>query len=136
METRPRFDALDSWRGICALAVALFHFPVLGVRAFPLVSHAYVFVDFFFVLSGFVIAYGSEQKLAAGGDRWRFILKRFGRLWPLHVAVLALFVAVAIVRGQVNADERHSVAAIFTNLAMIQGLGVHSDLTWNGPSWS
>jgi hypothetical protein len=52
-----RFEALDGWRGICACLVVLFHFhgfsPIYSVE---LVRNSYLFVDFFFVLSGFVIA--------------------------------------------------------------------------------
>ncbi|HEY9219556.1 MAG TPA: acyltransferase [Phenylobacterium sp.] len=131
------FKALDSWRGICALIVAAFHFPILGVlKGSPLVEHAYLFVDFFFVLSGFVIGRNYEQRLQEPGQVWQFVVRRFGRLWPLHVALLAVFVAVSILRGSLGDDERHSVGAIFSNLTMIHGLGIHEDLTWNDPSWS
>jgi peptidoglycan/LPS O-acetylase OafA/YrhL len=132
-----RFTALDSWRGICALIVALFHFPVLGfVKAVPLVSHGYLFVDFFFVLSGFVIATVYEEKLQQQDEGWRFVVRRFGRLWPLHVFMLLVFIGASVVKGDINADERHSVGAIWTNLFLVHGWGGHEDLTWNGPSWS
>lgn len=129
--------ALDSWRGICALAVAMFHFPIAGsLRDFPLFSHGYLFVDFFFVLSGFVIATAWEERLTQPSQTWPFLLRRFGRLWPLHVCVLALFVTASVAQGDIGSDERHSVAAILTNLGLVHGLGIHTDLTWNGPSWS
>ena len=132
-----RFEALDSWRGICALIVAAFHFPIMGlIKGQPVVEHAYLFVDFFFVLSGFVIGWGSERKLQRPYEVWPFVLKRFGRIWPLHVALLALFVGVSVVRGDLGADGQHSIPSIFTNLTMIHGLGVHDQLTWNDPSWS
>lgn len=132
-----RFKALDSWRGICALAVVFFHFPIAGsVRAFPLFAHGYLFVDFFFVLSGFVIATAWEGRLTHVEQTWRFLVRRFGRLWPLHVSILAAFVGVSLAEGDLNHDERHSVAAIATNLLLVHGLGMHGDLTWNGPSWS
>jgi peptidoglycan/LPS O-acetylase OafA/YrhL len=52
-----RFGALDGLRGISAVAVALLHLPVaFHLFGSPVVREAYVFVDFFFVLSGFVIA--------------------------------------------------------------------------------
>jgi peptidoglycan/LPS O-acetylase OafA/YrhL len=132
-----RFTALDSWRGICALIVAAFHFPILGlIKGQPLVEHAYLFVDFFFVLSGFVIGWTSEQRLQQPGEAWSFIVRRFGRVWPLHVVLLALFVAVAVARGNLGDDEQHSIPAIFTNIGLIHGLGIHEKLTWNDPSWS
>lgn len=89
---------------------------------------------FFFVLSGFVI--GTRYERTLPGETAPFLIRRFGRLWPLQAATLALFVAVAIVQGDIGTDVRHSIPSIFTNLAMIHGLGMHSDLTWNGPSWS
>lgn len=131
------FKALDSWRGICALIVAAFHFPILGlIKGSPLVEHAYLFVDFFFVLSGFVIGFANEKRLQEPGEIWPYVRRRFAKIWPLHAALLAMFVAVAVARGNLGADEEHSVAAIFTNLTMIHGLGFHQDLTWNDPSWS
>jgi peptidoglycan/LPS O-acetylase OafA/YrhL len=132
-----RFRALDSWRGICALAVVMFHFPIIGaIRAFPLFAHGYLFVDFFFVLSGFVIATAWEERLSQPDQTWRFLLRRFGRLWPLHVTMLAVFVGFSLIHHDIGRDERHSAPAILTNLLLIQGLGIHKDLTWNGPSWS
>lgn len=132
-----RFVALDSWRGICALAVALFHLPVAGsIADSAFVRSSYLFVDFFFVLSGFVIATAYDGRLNDAPVRLGFLIRRFGRLWPLHVAMLAVFVAASIAKGELGADEQHSVGAIATNLIMIHGLGVHHALTWNGPSWS
>jgi len=134
---RDRFVALDSLRGVCALIVALFHFPIAGfLQSATIVSNGYLFVDFFFVLSGFVIATVYEGRLQDSGSIWRFLLRRFGRLWPLHAAVLALLVAIAVAQGDLGADEKHSVRAIWTNLAMLHGLGTEDRLTWNGPSWS
>jgi peptidoglycan/LPS O-acetylase OafA/YrhL len=137
MGERNEFVALTSWRGICALAVAMFHFPVVGwPRDLAVFSNAYLFVDFFFVLSGFVITHSTARGLQRPSDAGRFIVKRFGRLWPLHAFILAILVLAAAVKGELGADERHSWGAIVTNLLMIHGLGIHADLTWNGPSWS
>ena len=68
MATTPhRFEALDSWRGICALMVALLHFEAFShLKDLPFFNDAYLFVDFFFVLSGFVIAANYRQRLANG----------------------------------------------------------------------
>lgn len=132
-----RYLTLDSLRGICALAVALFHYPVISdVSADSFVRNAYLFVDFFFVLSGFVIAKAYEGRLAAPGAKTSFLIKRFGRVWPLHVVMLGLFVSVSVVKGELGADARHSVPAIFSNLALIHSLGIHKELSWNAPSWS
>ena len=53
-----RFEALDSLRGVCAVLVVMFHMPVASHwRTWDFIQHAYLFVDYFFVLSGFVIAH-------------------------------------------------------------------------------
>jgi peptidoglycan/LPS O-acetylase OafA/YrhL len=143
-----RFLALDSWRGICALLVAVFHFRCNNhVDGLGLVRNAYLFVDFFFVLSGFVIAHAYMDRLNSGTQVGDFVMRRFWRLWPLHVTVLMLFVASEFVKLVLVHDlgidtlngpftGPHSVEAIFTNILMIHSLGVHDRLTWNIPSWS
>lgn len=51
-----RFEALDSLRGVCAILVVMFHMPVASHwRDWGFIQHAYLFVDYFFVLSGFVM---------------------------------------------------------------------------------
>jgi peptidoglycan/LPS O-acetylase OafA/YrhL len=141
-----RYEALDSLRGICALLVCLFHFKASGpIAALPFVRGSWLFVDFFFVLSGFVIAANYRERLIAGGFLRGFVILRFGRVYPLHLFMLLAFVAVELV-GVVMAskdvmqrpmfDDRHSVAAIFTNLSFTQSFGLHDGLTWNQPAWS
>lgn len=131
-----RFTALDSWRGVCALIVALFHFRSTGAPSeLPIVANGWLFVDFFFALSGFVLSRTYEGRLSTLGDAGRFAFRRFGRLWPLHALMLAAFVVTAFLQRD-TIGEQHSTYAILTNLLLIQGLGMHSELTWNGPSWS
>src|SRR5579871_656167 len=141
-----RFRALDSWRGICALLVAAHHLEAPGfVYWQPLVRNAWLFVDFFFVLSGFVIAHAYGKKLADVREIRAFAIRRFGRLWPLHAAVLAALVAIEfsyLLIGSWQAGGRaaftadRSFFAVFTNLFLVQSLGIHDFDTWNGPSWS
>jgi peptidoglycan/LPS O-acetylase OafA/YrhL len=145
-----RFVALDSWRGICALLVAIFHFEgYWHLYEFPLVRHAWLFVDFFFVLSGFVITHAYMDKLGTRNDVGIFFLRRFGRLWPLHAAVLGALVGIELSKLALNTlfhvplennpfqdNTAYSVEAIPTNLLLIQGLGIHRSFTWNTPSWS
>lgn len=140
-----RFETLDSWRGICALLVAVMHFPASGpIAESPFVRSAYLFVDYFFVLSGFVIAHGYGRKLASGMDYARFVVTRTGRIYPLHVAVLLAFLAFELLRWAVPAlaggapvfGPGFTLPEFFRSLAMLNGLGVEQGLTWNGPSWS
>lgn len=140
-DDRPRrFQALDGWRGICALLIALHHFPARGlIYHLPLVRNSWMLVDFFFVLSGFVIAHVYREALSTRKAAADFVVRRFFRLWPLHVAVLAAFIVLEAYRyvatGSGFTGER-SAFAIFTNLALIQSLGFHDGLTWNTPAWA
>ncbi len=62
-----RFLVLDSWRGIAACLVALFHLDAYShLYAVPFLRNSWLFVDFFFVLSGFVIAANYQQRLRDG----------------------------------------------------------------------
>lgn len=143
-----RYNVLDGWRGVCALVVALHHLQADGhFFAVPFVRNAWLFVDFFFVLSGFVIAHAYGGRLAGGGEVLRFIWRRLGRVWPLHVAVLAGFVALEAIKwglmerlGMSAAnppfDGETAPEALATNLLLVHSWGMHDIATWNFPSWS
>ncbi len=138
-----RFEALDSLRGVCAVLVVMFHMPVASHwRDWGLVQHAYLFVDYFFVLSGFVIAHAYANRLKSGRDAGRFMVRRFGRIWPLHLLMLGAFVLLELARlifhfdGAVPFTRDRSVEAIFSNLLLVQAWRVHPYLTWNGPAWT
>jgi peptidoglycan/LPS O-acetylase OafA/YrhL len=141
-----RYEALDSLRGICAILVCLFHFRAAGpFNALPFIRGSWLFVDFFFVLSGFVIAANYRDRLIKGGFLRGFVILRFGRVYPLHLVMLLAYIAVELVgvylasKGTVKRpmfDAHHSVFSIFTNLTFTQSFGLHDVLTWNQPSWS
>lgn len=140
-QTGIRFDALDSWRGVCALLVALYHLPLgwsLGDAGF--VRNGFLFVDFFFVLSGFVISHAYGGRIGGGHAYGVFLIRRFGRVWPLHVAMLLAFAVIEAVKLAALPDpdggERNSAFAFVTNLLLLHGLGIHHELTWNPQSWS
>ncbi len=125
-----RFVALDSWRGIAACMVALLHVRAFSsVEELALVRNAYLFVDFFFVLSGFVIAANYQDRLAGGFSVARFMLLRFGRVYPLHFAVLIAFWMVELP----SADQW---SAALSYLLLTNGLGDVGDRLWNVPSWT
>jgi len=125
-----RFTVLDSWRGIAACMVALMHVSAFShIEQFALVRNAYLFVDFFFVLSGFVIASTYQDRIADGFSVWRFMLLRLGRLYPLHIAVLAAFWAYDF-----PSAERAGTA--LSHLLLVHSLGEVQPTLWNVPSWS
>src|SRR5258706_5653264 len=136
-----RFLALDSCRGLCAVAVMLFHLDaVTHFYGWPAVRNAWVAVDFFFTLSGFVIASAYFAKLQSLEDAARFAIRRFGRLYPLHIAVIAVFVAIEAYRlWGLHAEDAFanntSVWALGQHLFLIQGFTANHE-TWNYPAWS
>ncbi|MDX1731763.1 MAG: acyltransferase, partial [Aurantimonas coralicida] len=137
-----RFEALDGWRGICALLVVLFHAPVAGiVHETAFFRHGYLFVDFFFVLSGFVIAHAFYDRLRGEQNFGRFFGLRLFRVYPLHLFMLALFVAfeclMLVTKGPSEAFVGgNSVVALAHNLLMSHSFGTVDSLGWNYPSWS
>lgn len=148
----PQYDALDGCRGICAGMVAFYHWrAVLGVSVnshlaqFRIVQNAYLFVDFFFVLSGFVIAARYQDRLSAHTVRLStFLALRIGRLLPLQLFTLGLTLIVVKTLLIPEHDwatfaipvEDVSASAFALNLFLLQGIHTTSVLTWNHPSWS
>ena len=85
---KPTFDTLNGMRGVAALAVAMMHINWFLGDLHPIIVS--VAVDFFFILSGFVIAYAYEADLRSGLRRRHFMLARVIRLYPMFLAGLAL----------------------------------------------
>jgi peptidoglycan/LPS O-acetylase OafA/YrhL len=143
-----RFEALDSWRGICALAVAIFHFSFVmktDILQNAILSNSYLFVDFFFVLSGFVVCHAYRDRLGSPRKVGGFVLRRFGRLWPLHAVLLfALMLMVMAINlygrhpGNFTIDAAagsYSLVALVLNTALLTAMGLYGN-AWNSPAWS
>jgi peptidoglycan/LPS O-acetylase OafA/YrhL len=146
-ETKVHFRVLDSWRGVAALLVALFHLNLYSaIYSLDFIRNAYLFVDFFFVLSGFVITYSYTDRLRSSVDLASFAIRRFARLWPLHVVVLIAFLVVECAKAALAARGASFYLLPFTgtntlntiplNLVFGQSFGFVQRLTWNPPSWS
>jgi peptidoglycan/LPS O-acetylase OafA/YrhL len=93
---RHRFYILDGLRGIAAVLVVLFHVPLV-LRPWLPDFNGWLAVDFFFCLSGFVIAFSYEEKLRSGMSFGRFLIIRLIRLYPLYFFGLLLGVASVLV---------------------------------------
>ena len=139
-----RFVVLDGWRGVCALMVALYHFHIGShIQEAGVVRGAYLFVDFFFVLSGFVITHAYEARLGAGWSKGSaglgFLVQRIGRVWPLHAVTLGAMIVLELVRQAAfgfGFGAGRSPSEILPNLLLLHGLGFYDHITWNWPSWS
>jgi peptidoglycan/LPS O-acetylase OafA/YrhL len=84
MEKSPHLVALDGLRGIAALAVIIYH-PAHWLGASLIAPHAYLAVDFFFCLSGFIIPFAYRDRILSDGRILDFISMRCIRLIPLMV---------------------------------------------------
>lgn len=148
--------ALTSMRGIAALGVVLFHIDVclfyremgtlLPKASSGLIANGYLWVDFFFILSGFVIHHAYAERLGAG-IRWRttarYYRSRFLRIYPLHLALTLLLIVAVIAAGSAcpalrdgSWDAFFKPSALPTNLLMLHAMTPGAGLTWNIVSWS
>ncbi len=66
LESKPRYEILDGLRGVASVIVVLFHIleTYSAGPAYQVINHGYLAVDFFFVLSGFVIGYAYDDRIA------------------------------------------------------------------------
>lgn len=136
---RHHIPVLDSFRGIFALLVVILHFPeVFWGATLPITRHGYLAVDFFFVLSGFVLMRGYASRIASGGDLVAFFRDRTVRLVPLHLIGLSLAMALTFVHHMVKPATALSVDAgdFMATLTLTQSLGLGSSRGLNEPSWS
>jgi peptidoglycan/LPS O-acetylase OafA/YrhL len=90
---RARYADLDGLRGVAALLVVLFHISGRVPGWSHLATHGYLAVDFFLMLSGFVMALSYQHKLQSGLSVAGFFARRAIRLYPL--ALLGAIVGVA-----------------------------------------
>ena len=142
-DTKPHYDLLDGLRGVAALTVVCFHlFEAYATSHLDQrINHGYLAVDFFFILSGFVVGYAYD-------DRWtKFLTSRLVRLQPMVVIgaligavmfytqgcpvwdVSAVPVAMLLVATLMNAFMIPATPG-----AEIRGVGEMYPL--NGPAWS
>ena len=147
-DTKPHYNILDGLRGVAAITVLCFHiFEAYATSHLDqIINHGYLAVDFFFILSGFVVGYAYD-------DRWGtiktkdFIKRRIIRLHPM-VVVGAVIWAILFYFQDCSVWDISKVtilalfAATFMNALLIpatpgteiRGLGEMFPL--NGPSWS
>lgn len=143
-----RFQALDSFRGLFALAVVIFHSHVVQTfTELRFFRNADYFVDFFFVLSGFVVCYSYGVRLNTWQQVRDFALTRTLRLYPLHVFMLAAALGIECLKvagemrglsfGSPSFSGPRAVSEILPNLLLLQSWWPGFDpLSFNYPAWS
>lgn len=153
-DTKPHYEILDGLRGVAALLVVFYHiFEGLSFAAggtpITTINHGYLAVDFFFILSGFVIGYAYDDRWGKTLTTKDFFKRRLIRLHPMIVFGALLGVITFCLQGCVQWDGTHvafSMVMLSLLCAMffipavpgagyeIRGNGEMFPL--NGPSWS
>lgn len=141
---RPELRALTSVRGIAAWLVVLYHIRLSMAFAphclIEFLAKGYLAVDFFFLLSGFVIwlTYGERLRHEGLAAAPTFLKRRIARVWPLHFIMLTAAAALAtlmLVTGHA-APRLFPFDQLPLDVLMIQNWGFTDQLAWNVPSWS
>jgi peptidoglycan/LPS O-acetylase OafA/YrhL len=147
VDPRFRFEALTSLRGLAALCTLMTHLVTIWVVVFPALKqweyfyrfahHSYLFVDFFFILSGFVMCHVYGRSFSTDVTRHgyaKFMRARFARIYPLHLLLLAIYVGLASL-GMKQTTENPEWS-ILAQIFLVHALGIFDHTTWNIPSWS
>jgi peptidoglycan/LPS O-acetylase OafA/YrhL len=135
-------EPLTSIRFFLALGVVFFHYQlfwVLPVEAAPILNRARLSVDFFFILSGFILTHvylTGEQ----APSYWRFISARFARVYPAHFLILMGVLLLTLGASLVGVHIDHANFSTFdflTSLFLVHAwFPTQHMANWNGPSWS
>lgn len=151
-DTKPHYEILDGLRGVAALVVILYH--VFECFDWSPAPHGYLAVDFFFVLSGFVIGYAYDDRWKSSVERKSltirgFFRRRLIRLHPMVVAGALIGAVCFLLQGSVRWDGTQVglgwvMVALLLNMLMLPVLpGMAADVRGNGemfplngPNWS
>ena len=155
MKTIPYLSNLTPLRGIAAILTVIFHVDLnigrggdvlLKFKDSFLFNRMYLMVDFFFILSGFIMlhVYGQWFKNDVSGASFkRFTIARFARIYPLHLLTLLYCVALPLIFMAAGGVERNPMSIITNNfwaipshLFLIHSMNVNEWFTWNNASWS
>ncbi len=148
VDTKPHYNILDGLRGVAALTVVCFHlFEAYATSHLDQkINHGYLAVDFFFILSGFVVGYAYD-------DRWKkmtikdFIKRRFIRLHPM-VVIGAIIGAIMFYFQGCSVWDVSKISITMLLIATLMNAflipattgfeirGVGEMFPLNGPSWS
>lgn len=153
-DSKPHYELLDGLRGVAALLVVFYHiFEGLSFAAggtlITTINHGYLAVDFFFILSGFVIGYAYDDRWNKNLTLGNFFKRRLIRLHPMIVMGAVIGTITYFIQGSVQWDGTH-VATSWVMLALLCAMffipavpGAGYDVrgngemfSLNGPSWS
>ena len=150
LSSKPRYEILDGLRGVAALIVVCFHqleISSTDVMLTKYIGHGYLAVDFFFILSGFVVGYAYDDRWNRM-TTWGFFKRRLIRLHPMIVfaAILGLtffYYGIGPVFGEVTNTGFWSLMLITLMMLLMIPVPVNMDIKgWqeitplNGNAWS
>lgn len=141
---------LEGLRGIAAVGVVLYHsWYHWQINRIGIVEHGDLFVDLFFVISGFVISHIYTRRLRSTPDFAEFAILRTARLYPLHLFTLLVLAAYTLASAWaathwgLRFPHSHSdmvgnngLGYFFEHLLLLQGLLSPNIASFNSPSWS
>jgi peptidoglycan/LPS O-acetylase OafA/YrhL len=129
-------------RTLLALTILLFHFTPSGltwqrhpaVTLYPIINIGYVFVSFFFLISGFILSYNYADRPEPmnAADFW---MARISRLYPVYALTLLVSIPMLMTEWAVRPRVDFWEGAVATPL-LLQGFFPHLATFWNTVSWT
>lgn len=132
---KPSLPALTGIRTLLAFNIVLFHFtpPHLGpIR--PFVEHGFVFVNVFFLISGFILSYNYFDR-GANLVKRDFWMARFSRLYPVYLLVLLISLPVLNLEWHVRSTTEFWQGVALTPV-LLQGWSPSLATFWNTVAWT
>lgn len=128
-----RLYTLDAVRGLAALAVAVSHLDIVGIR---FVGAGHLAVDFFFALSGLVIGLSYQDRLRDSAAVSAFLRLRAIRIWPLYLVGTAIGFVSIVAPAATGWRAGDAAAAVLPALLMLPDPMTVVLYPANPPAWS
>jgi peptidoglycan/LPS O-acetylase OafA/YrhL len=132
---KPPLPALTGVRTLLAVNIMFFHFTPPHMKyLYPVIDNAYVFVGFFFLLSGYILAYNYADRPEPIAPRvfWR---ARFARLYPIYLLSLAVSFAMLEAEWHARPHPQFFAGVVLTPL-LLQGWSPVLATFWNTVAWT
>jgi peptidoglycan/LPS O-acetylase OafA/YrhL len=142
---------LTPMRGIAALLTVIFHIDLftggslVHASASHILNRMYLMVDFFFILSGFIMCYVYGDRFTRKvrkTDFKKFMVARFSRVYPLHLSMLVFTIVILFLFAKLGVPKDpilqvdNNAYSVLTNLLLLHSMNFHNWFTWVHASWS
>ncbi|WP_019028741.1 acyltransferase family protein [Colwellia piezophila] len=147
MNNAIKYDYLTSLRGLAAIWVVFYHISqyldyYMASWLIVWISKGHLAVDFFFLLSGFIITLNYERMFVSfkASNYLSFLIKRVARIYPLHLFVLVAYLIIPLayfITDKAMPDGgKYSLINYLYQLLLVNNWGLGNTLSWNVPAWS